>query len=51
VSKKRDWRKAGLAGKRSLSVTDERDYRSIDRAARWLAKVEAAKASSKPVKV
>lgn len=33
-----DWRKAGLAGKRSLSTADEKDYRDRDAAARWLEK-------------
>lgn len=31
-----DWRKAGLSGKRTLSVSDEGEYRGRDAAARWL---------------
>ncbi len=31
-----NWRKAGLSGKRTLSVADEGEYRSHDAAARWL---------------
>lgn len=31
-----NWRKAGLAGKRTLSTFDENEYRERDAAARWL---------------
>lgn len=33
-----DWRKAKLAGQRTLSVKDEDEYRGADAAARWLSK-------------
>lgn len=35
-----DWRKAKLAGQRTLSVKDEDEYRGADAAARWLSKRE-----------
>lgn len=35
-----DWRKAKLAGQRTLSVKDEDEYRGADAAARWLTKRE-----------
>lgn len=36
MSKKLNWRKAGLSSKRSLSVKDEAEYRDNDAADRWL---------------
>lgn len=38
--RKNDWRKAQLAGKRTLSTIDEKDYRGRDAAARWLERNE-----------
>jgi hypothetical protein len=42
----RDWRKARLSGKPSLSTRDETEFRDRDAAARWLARNEKPK--SKP---
>lgn len=36
MSGKRNWRKAQLHGKRSISCLDEQEYRDRDAAARWL---------------
>lgn len=39
----RDWRKARLSGKRTLSTRDETEFRDKDAAARWLARNEKPK--------
>jgi hypothetical protein len=39
MSGKRDWRKAKLAGKRTLSELDDRESRERDSAARWLDRI------------
>lgn len=40
MSGKRNWRKAQLSSKRSLSTRDEAEYRGRDAAARWLERRE-----------
>ena len=47
MSGKRDWRKARLHGKRSVSVLDEQEYRDRDAASRWLERNEKAKPAAK----
>ncbi len=43
MSGKRNWRKAQLQGKRSMSCLDEQEYRGKDAAARWLERNEKVK--------
>ena len=42
-----DWRRAQFVGKRSLSVSDEKEYRERDAAARWLERKAELKARLK----
>lgn len=48
MSKKMDWRTAGLAGKRTLSTKDEAEYRGQDAASRWLERNDKPKGKAKP---
>ncbi|MER2535071.1 MAG: hypothetical protein ABTQ31_07885 [Rhizobiaceae bacterium] len=47
MSRNFDWRKLQHLGKRKLSITDDEEYRSNDRAARWLARREMRKTDPK----
>jgi hypothetical protein len=40
MTRRLNWEKLRLAGRRTLSVSREREWRDQDRAARWLAKAE-----------
>jgi hypothetical protein len=48
MSRNFDWRKLQHLGKRKLSIVDDEEYRSNDRAARWLARRNVGKSASKP---
>jgi hypothetical protein len=41
MAKRLDWEKRNIAGKRKVSISDEKDFMGRDLASRWLARAES----------